>query len=419
MSGPPSAAPPVSPVEVSSARRVRAAVAAGRVAATTSRRLGRGSGWTIGGRVTQALAPDALSALSTGRRVVLVTGTNGKSTTTALTAAALGGAATNATGANMSAGLIAALAADQNPVAVLEVDELHLPAVARATHPDVVVLLNLSRDQQDRSHEVARIARAWREVLAAEGTQVVANAIDPNVAWAAPPDRTTWVRPRTQWRGDARVCPRSGDLLSWDADGWRCVCGLAQPAADVAVGEDGVQFGEGAYVPVALGVPGPVNVDNAAFALAVADLLEVPPSVAAARFPGIVDVGGRYRQIRVGGTDVRLLLAKNPAGWEAAFGTLGEDLGEGRALALGVNAQGVDSRDTSWLWDVDFTLLHGHRVGVFGEAAEDLTLRLSYEGVDAVQAETLPQVLSMLGSPSAATALANYSAFRQLLRMSS
>jgi hypothetical protein len=247
---------------------------------------------------------------------------------------------------------------------------------------------------------------------------VVANAVDPNVAWAAPPERTVWVRPRTQWRGDARVCPQSGDLLSWGPDGWHCECGLAQPKARLSVDEDGVQFEGGPHVPLALGVPGPVNVDNAAFALAVADLLDVPPPEAAGRFPGVVDVGGRYRHTRIGGTNVRLLLAKNPAGWEAAFGTLGDDLNEGHPLALGVNAQGVDSRDTSWLWDVDFSPLQGARVGVFGEAADDLHLRLSYEGIPAVQGDTLPEVLSLLGTPPSATALANYSAFRQLLRMS-
>lgn len=388
---------------------------AGRAAATASRLLRRGTGSTIGGRVALALAPDALAALAAGRRVVLVSGTNGKSTTTALTAAAVGGAATNASGANMASGLIAALAEDPRPVAVLEVDELHLPAVLRQTRAEVVVLLNLSRDQQHRSHEVARIARTWRSALASSNATVVANAADPNVAWAAPPERTVWVRPRTEWRGDARVCPRCGELLGWGPDGWACSCGLTQPAARVSVGDEGVQVENGPYVSVALDVPGRVNLDNSAFALAAADQLEVPMSVAAERFRHIADVSGRYRHLRVGSTDVRVLLAKNPAGWEAALGMVGPD----DVLALGVNARGEDSLDTSWLWDVDFTRLHGRRVGVFGEAGEDLRLRLEYEGIGTVQAATLAQVLPLLGPPIAATALANYSAFRQLVRMSS
>jgi hypothetical protein len=138
-------------------------------------------------------------------------------------------------------------------------------------------------------------------------------------------------------------------------------------------------------------------------------------TLAATRFRDIADVGGRYRQVRVGGTDVRLLLAKNPAGWEAALGMLEDD----GVLALGVNARGVDSRDTSWLWDVDLTPVRGRTVGVFGEAVDDLRLRLDYEGIAAVQAETLADLLPLLGSPPTATALANYSAFQQLVRMSS
>ena len=103
----------------------------------------------------------------------MVTGTNGKSTTTRMTAAALrtlGGkssVATNAEGANMDAGLVAALAADRNAaLAVLEVDEMHVPHVADAIEPAVIVLLNLSRDQLDRVGEINVIERRLRAGLA-------------------------------------------------------------------------------------------------------------------------------------------------------------------------------------------------------------------------------------------------------------
>src|SRR5277367_4778206 len=131
--------------------RGRLALPAGAGARWASRVTGRGAGAMIGGLVAMTLDRSILRQLGTGRRIVVVTGTNGKSTTTRMTAAALrtlGGVASNAEGANMDAGLVAALAADPGAaLAVLEVDEMHVPHVADAVEPAVVILLNLSRDQ--------------------------------------------------------------------------------------------------------------------------------------------------------------------------------------------------------------------------------------------------------------------------------
>ena len=156
-----------------------------------SRLAGRGDGSVIGGVIGLRVEPDLLALLARGRQVVLVTGTNGKTTTTRLITAALGAlgqeVASNAFGANMEAGLVAALARRPTPrCAVLEVDEKYLPAVLTATRARVVVLLNLSRDQMDRAAEIWMMARRWREALAAApDCRVVANADDPLIAWAA------------------------------------------------------------------------------------------------------------------------------------------------------------------------------------------------------------------------------------------
>src|SRR6201747_2974069 len=125
----------------------------------------------IGGLVAMTLDRSVLRQLGVGRRSVIVTGTNGKSTTTRMTAAALetlGAVATNAEGANMDAGLVAALAADRTAaLAVLEVDEMHVPHVLDAAGAAVIVLLNLSRDQLDRVGEINVIERRLRAGLAA------------------------------------------------------------------------------------------------------------------------------------------------------------------------------------------------------------------------------------------------------------
>ncbi|OYV58189.1 MAG: hypothetical protein B7Z69_10015, partial [Actinobacteria bacterium 21-73-9] len=127
-----------------------------------SRVLGRGQGTVIGGRAGLALDPTLLGELARGRTVVLVSGTNGKTTTTALVAAGWGGpVAVNDTGSNMVQGHVAALAGRPGVPAALEVDESWLPGIAAATRPAVVVLLNLSRDQLDRASEVRRVALRW------------------------------------------------------------------------------------------------------------------------------------------------------------------------------------------------------------------------------------------------------------------
>src|SRR6266704_3024913 len=133
----------------------------------------------IGGVIGLRLKPDLLSLLARGRQVILVTGTNGKTTTTRLVTAALGALgqqiASNAFGANMEAGLVSALAkAPDATLAVLEVDEKYMPAMLTATSARVVVLLNLSRDQMDRAAEIWMLARRWRTALAAAQVRVIA-----------------------------------------------------------------------------------------------------------------------------------------------------------------------------------------------------------------------------------------------------
>lgn len=147
--------------------RARVATTVGGAAATVSRLAGKGDGSVIGGVISLRLAPDLLSLLAAGRQVVLVTGTNGKTTTTKLITAALAPLgceiASNIYGANMEAGLTSALSrAPDARVAVLETDEKYIPAMIKATRPAVVVLLNLSRDQMDRAAEIWLLARRWR-----------------------------------------------------------------------------------------------------------------------------------------------------------------------------------------------------------------------------------------------------------------
>src|SRR6202008_1744430 len=180
----------------------------------------------IGGLVAMALDRSILRQLGAGRRTVVVTGTNGKSTTTRMTAAALstfGAVATNARGANMDAGLVAALAADRRAgLAALEVDEMHVPHVLDAVEAAVVVLLNLSRDQLDRVGEINVIERTLRAGLSRHPNAIVVANCDDVLMTSAAYDRpnVVGVAAGGAWANDSVSCPRSGELIVRDKGHW-------------------------------------------------------------------------------------------------------------------------------------------------------------------------------------------------------
>jgi lipid II isoglutaminyl synthase (glutamine-hydrolysing) len=397
--------------------RARLATSIGGAAGTISRLARRGDGSVIGGVVGLRVEPDLLRLLAADRQIVLVTGTNGKTTTTRLITAALGAlgqqVASNAFGANMEAGLASALAGAPNaPYAVLEVDERYLPAVIRATGPRAVVLLNLSRDQMDRAAEIWLIARRWREALAAAHCQVVANADDPLIAWAAgTAPQVTWVAAGQRWHGDSWCCPECGSHLRRDELGWRCgECAFSRPPARWVLDDGKVIDAAGRVQRLSLALPGRANASNAVMALAVADFFGANVSQALPRLREVSSVAGRYIQVERGGRRLRLLLAKNPAGWLEAFDVLGSALSP---VLLAVNAQVPDGRDTSWLWDVDYRVLRGRQVLITGERRTDLAVRLESDEVPFELADGVGDAVRRV-PPGHLDVIANYTAFQQI-----
>ena len=399
--------------------RTRLAARAGTFTAEVSRRLGRGEGTVIGGRVSLLVDPGALAHLGAGHRVSLVSGTNGKTTTTRLLAAALGTAgpvAINPQGSNLPPGLVAGLArAEPGAAAALEVDEAWLGAATDALHPATITLLNLSRDQLDRVAEVRRLSERWREVVAgAVDAHVIANADDPLVVWAASaaaPDRVTWVAAGQPWTDDATGCPSCGGAIAFEATGWACAsCGFARPCPTVLVGDEEVVDDTGQRHPFALALPGRANRSNAAMAAATARCVGVGIDDALAAMAATRSVDGRYRQVRVGGSDARLLLAKNPAGWLEVLDML--DPAPGPVVVV-VNARIADGRDPSWLWDVPFERLAGRPVVASGERSRDVAVRLHYAGVEHRRIADPVNAIEALG-PGAVDVAANYTALREL-----
>jgi lipid II isoglutaminyl synthase (glutamine-hydrolysing) len=398
--------------------RARLATTLGEAAGKVSRLTGRGDGSVIGGVVGLRVAPDLLRQLAAGRQIVLVTGTNGKTTTTRLITAALGAlgqdVASNAFGANMESGLVSALSSAPNaPYAVLEVDERYLPSMITATSPRVVVLLNLSRDQMDRAAEIWLVARRWREALEnAPEVIAVANADDPLVAWAAgSARRVAWVAAGQRWHEDSWCCPECGSHLRRDELGWRCgECGLSRPSARWVLDSEAVIDAGGQVRELRLALPGRANRSNAVMALAVASIFGADVDQALPRLRTVESVAGRYTTVQRHGRVLRLLLAKNPAGWLEAFDVLA---GDGRPVVLAVNAQVPDGKDTSWLWDVDYRVLRGRQVLATGERKLDLAVRLEADGVQFGLVGDIDAALAAL-PPGNVDVIANYTAFQQI-----
>ncbi len=373
----------------------------------------------IGGLIALKIDPTIMDQLGRGRRTVLVTGTNGKSTTTRMTTAALstlGTVATQADGANMDAGIVAALSVDRTAeLAAIEVDELHLPHVTDALNPAAVVLLNLSRDQLDRVGEINMIERRLRAGLARHpDTIVIANCDDvliTSIAYDHP--NVVWVAAGSGWAMDATSCPRSGEPIVWEGEHWRSTgADFQRPQPEWWLDGEKLRGPDEFTAELRLALPGRANRGNAAQAVAAAVALGADAAQATAAAGTVREIAGRYRTVQFGEHAARLLLAKNPAGWQEALSMIDHDAA---GLVIAVNGQVPDGEDLSWLWDVRFEHFEGVQVVAAGERATDLAVRLTYAGVEHT---TIADPLRAIASCPAGRVevLANYTAFRDLNR---
>lgn len=403
--------------------RARLASGAAALAGKASRAAGRGSGGMIGGMIAQKLDPNILASLAADHATVLVTGTNGKSTTTRMLAAALetaGSVATNANGDNMDAGIITAFTQSPDATyAAIEVDELHLGHIADAVQPAVIVLLNLSRDQLDRVGEINTIERRLRDAVNRHPqATIIANCDDvlmTSVAWDHP--NVVWVSAGSAWVGDSSCCPRSGSAIIRSASHWQADTAddsgkpLQRPDASWWCDSTNVFF-QGEHRAMQLSIPGNANRGNATQALAAARTMGANLDEALAAIASVADVAGRYKVIDVDGKQARMLLAKNPAGWQEALSMVDRTAD---TVVIAVNGQVADGEDLSWLWDVRFENFDDMTVVACGERGSDLSVRLAYAGVAHIWVQQ-PLEAVKKSEGKRVEVLANYTAFRDLNR---
>lgn len=407
--------------------RTHIAICAGQCATFASRILGKGAGGMIGGVVAHKIDPHIVEKVSRPMNVALVTGTNGKSTTTKMLHAAvstLGETAWNSRGDNMLSGITTALFSRRHArYATLEVDEMYTAQVAGLTQPDVFILLNLSRDQLDRVGEITHVeARIRAAVESCPDATIVANCDDPliaSAAWDCP--NVIWVAAGCGWTIDSTVFPRSGKRVHYHDDGtWYVDETYRRPRPHwfvenntlVYQGDCGKRGDCEERYPLHLRIPGVVNQRNAAQAVAGAVALGVPAAQAVHAVETVAEVAGRYARYDVHGRHLRMFLAKNPAGWQQALTMVSS---RASSVIFAINGQVADGQDLSWLWDVDFeqgcALPESTAVYACGERGADLAVRVHYAGIQAHLRKT-PMEAVLAAEPGDIDVLANYTAFR-------
>jgi UDP-N-acetylmuramyl tripeptide synthase len=419
-------------------------------------RLRGGGATSAPGKVLLRLDPRALGDLGgrLPRGSVLVSATNGKTTTAVIAAGVFERAGIplvhNQAGANMAGGIATTLLAAarrrgriEGELGLFEVDELWLASVAEQLRPRAILLGNLFRDQLDRYGELDTIADRWAQALRSGpggDSRLVLNADDPLIADLGRErakvlyfgvEDDSLALPGMAHAADAKHCRRCGAPYVFDAiylghlGHYRCTnCGRSRPAPTVTatrVTLEGVRSARftlrtpAGEAEVALTLPGLYNVYNALAAAALATALDVPLEHILAGLQSAKAAFGRAETVRLlpasgsragagkiavenespaaAGRELRIMLVKNPAGANEVLRTLALEPGEHDLLGV-LNDNIADGRDVSWIWDADFELLTGRirRVTCSGTRAPELAVRLKYAGVDPARIHVRPEL---------------------------
>jgi len=392
-----------------------------RLAGRAARRSGIGGGTSLPGLIVERSAPAEITHLAArlGQGVVLVTGTNGKTTACRILADLLTAAGLqvvhNRTGSNLMRGIAAALVnAPQgqlgpNTIGVFEVDEATLPEAVGRLAPRAIVMLNLFRDQLDRYGEVDAIVSRWRSTVAALPASAVLalNGDDPVVAGlgAAAPGRTVYFgiedpavgQPELEHAADFVEClscstPYDYTVTYFGHLGhYTCrECGWVRPRLDIACGSVQSQGLTGSRVQIAAGeaafaaevpLPGLYNVYNLLGALAALRAVDLPLDNLHSALGTLQPAFGRADRVEAGDKALMTLLTKNPVGTNQVLRALEAEPGR-KAMLLALNDGVADGQDVSWIWDVDYERLRGAVGPVIttGRRAADMALRLKHAG---------------------------------------
>lgn len=381
-----------------------------------SRWLGRGGGLALPGLVAEKLDPNLaaklIKQLSGG--VIVVTGTNGKTTTTKMLAEMLAGQRliTNRSGSNLKRGIVASLVEQASlrgklpaTMAIFEVDEASMEAVCRQVKPKLILVLNLFRDQLDRYGELDRTAQLiGAAITISPRAQLVLNADDPLVASLArfaTEERGVYYygvnesgssRLESDHTADSDHCPLCGGQLIFTKNyfghigHYRCTNNdFKRPKPSFFALETGASIEgtdvmlnlDGAPVQIRLPLPGLYNLYNALAAATASCILEVKTSMIVDTLTTTTAAFGRVEKIDIEGKTLYLLLIKNPTGFNQVIQTFLTV--KSVQVLVAINDNFADGRDVSWLWDAGVEGIRSQGpILVSGQRRYDMALRLKY-----------------------------------------
>lgn len=399
--------------------------------------LGNGSTWPghIALRFNPKFIKNVLSSSKT--KVVIIAGTNGKTTTGALISHTLTSTGKNvihnASGANLLSGLASILIqssstrrglADSDYL-IFECDENALPKVLEQTNPEYVICLNLFRDQLDRYGEINSITKKWKDSfrnLTSKNTLIL-NADDPQVSFLG---KDTKARVKyfglseegneaTKHGADSIYCPECSNKLSFEKvyfshlGVWKCnKCRLKRPSLDLDMSST-------------YPLPGTYNKYNVIAASLILNLEEIQKAIIEDSFNKFTPAFGRGEKVIYKGKHIQIFLSKNPTSFNESLKTINQ-LGA-KNLVMLLNDKIPDGLDVSWIWDINFEeiLNKEMNIGISGDRTYDMALRLKYAGFFAHHNENLEtlidNMLSSLEKDEILYILPNYSAMLEIRKL--
>jgi UDP-N-acetylmuramyl tripeptide synthase len=353
----------------------------------------RGGGSALPGLFVERISPDfiknTLSTLPEG--VVVISGTNGKTTTTKIVVELLEAHGlrvfTNRTGSNFTRGVAAALLGEINikgeldaDIAVLELDEAHAVKFVEAIPPKYSLILNVMRDQLDRFGEIDATTRMLARIAEATTDTVVLNREDRRILAIKDSLKDQHVEYFGLSDSLLGTFPSDDDIRSTS------IKKTKRPDADVVLTkykDEEATFSLGGHeVSTPIKLNGIYNVFNSAAAIALAHAIldkDMKPETVISTLSTITPAFGRGEALEVGGKPLELVLVKNPSGFRLGLKSFPP---EGYATMIAINDNYADGRDMSWLWDVDFESFSETGIAqVSGIRAYDMALRLQYDEV--------------------------------------
>ena len=395
-------------------------------------RYGVGSTWP--GEIALRIYPSILTVLKkrVTKGIICVAGTNGKTTTSLMIAGILKSSGNtvlhNTSGANLVNGIVSSFfhSWKKTDYAVFEIDENSLPKLLGSIHPDVLVLMNLFRDQLDRYGEVDAIGSSWRTSLVtlSEETTIVANGDDPTIAAVTEKLRSrviyigledpTYYLPKMQHATDSIYCPKCGHRLTFGGvyfshlGKWACgACGFTHPD---------ILMTAASYTSPLEGV---YNIYNTLGAAATAEVLHIDAGLIQTSLDSFEPAFGRMEEVVYKGVSLRILLSKNPTGFNESLRTVLASAHVGPMMIV-LNDRIPDGTDVSWIWDVDFEQLKNYSFPLLisGDRTYDMAVRIKYAIDDTKThmehdehlASAIEKVVSLAKAGETVWILATYSA---------